>query len=183
MSYRILIPTAGIGSRLGKLTRYLNKSLIAVANRPVISHIIDKYPVNCEFVIPLGYQGILVKDFLDLAYPDRKFIFEEINPFIGKGSGLGYTLISCKNHLQQPFIFHSCDTLIEEDVPSPEKNWMGYGEDNTKQIKSYRTLKIEKNQVMSIREKGEESLSKTSTQNPLLKFLFRHHFINVSRIS
>ena len=76
MSYRVLIPTAGTGSRLGNLTKFLNKSLIPVSNKAVISHIIDKYPDDCEFVIPIGYKGNLVKEFLNLAYPKRNFIFD-----------------------------------------------------------------------------------------------------------
>ena len=69
VSYKVLIPTAGIGSRLGKLTKYLNKSLVSISNRPIISHLIDQFPNDCEFVIALGYKGNLVRDFLELAYP------------------------------------------------------------------------------------------------------------------
>jgi len=73
VSYRVVIPTAGIGSRLKKLTKYLNKSLVSVANRPILSHLIDQFPKTCEFVIALGHKGELVKEFLELAYPERIF--------------------------------------------------------------------------------------------------------------
>ena len=79
MGYRVVIPTAGIGSRLGSLTKYINKSLVSIANRPIISHVIEQFPDDCEFVIALGYKGNLVKDFLELAYPDRKFFFAEVD--------------------------------------------------------------------------------------------------------
>jgi NDP-sugar pyrophosphorylase family protein len=46
MSYRVLIPTAGTGSRLEDLTRYVNKSLITIANRPALAHLTD-----CEISI------------------------------------------------------------------------------------------------------------------------------------
>ena len=75
MSYRVVIPTAGIGSRLEGLTKYINKSLVGIANRPTISHLIEQFPEDCEFVIALGHKGKLVRDFLELAYPDKKFFF------------------------------------------------------------------------------------------------------------
>lgn len=61
MTERVCIPTAGTGSRLGSLTRYINKSLVAVDNRPTISHIIERYPDDAEFVIALGHKGHLVR--------------------------------------------------------------------------------------------------------------------------
>ena len=61
---RVFIPTAGTGSRLGLLTKNLNKSLITIGNKPVISHIIDVYPPSTEFVIALGFDGKKVKDYL-----------------------------------------------------------------------------------------------------------------------
>ena len=45
--------------------------------------------------------------------------------FIGEGSGPGYSLLCCKEHLQCPFIFTSADTLVSEEVPPPRHNWMG----------------------------------------------------------
>ena len=84
MSYRVVIPTAGLGSRLKNLTRNLNKSLVSVVNRPVISYIIDQFPAKCEFVIALGYKGHLVKEFIDLAYPNRKFYLTRSQHFPAK---------------------------------------------------------------------------------------------------
>ena len=46
MSYKVCLPTAGIGSRLNELTKYLNKSLIDVENKPIISYVLDKAYTN-----------------------------------------------------------------------------------------------------------------------------------------
>jgi len=160
VSYRVIIPTAGIGSRLEKLTKYLNKSLVSVANRPILSHLIDQFPKTCDFVIPLGYKGDLVKDFLELSYPNRTFQFVNVKPYEGKGSGLGYTLLCCKKYLQEPFVFISCDTLVKEPIPKPKFNWMGYA--IKKKIFSYRTLQIKENKITQINEKNISSLEKQS---------------------
>ncbi|TSK04497.1 MAG: phosphotransferase [Geobacter sp.] len=153
MSYRVCLPTAGTGSRLCDLTRYLNKSLVSIANRPALSHLIEQFPQDTEFVIALGHKGHLVQEFLNLAYPGRTFIFEEVAPFEGAGSGLGLSLLKCREHLQQPFVFLSCDTLVREAVPAPDRNWMGYAE--RENLAPYRTLRVRGEMVQAICEKGE----------------------------
>ena len=88
MGYKVLIPTAGTGSRLGGMTKYINKSLISVGNRPALSRIIESFPRDCEFVIATGYKGELVKEFLSLAYPEKKIQFVDILLYEGEGAGL-----------------------------------------------------------------------------------------------
>lgn len=153
MNYRVCIPAAGTGSRLEALTKFINKSLVSIANRPILSHLIEKFPANVEFVIALGHKGHLVREFLELAYPQRKFFFAEVEKFEGEGSGLGLSLLACKQHLQQPFIFLSCDTLVQESIPAPDHDWMGYSE--VDDVQQYRALKIESGIVENICEKGD----------------------------
>ena len=152
MGYRVVIPTAGIGSRLEGLTKYINKSLVGIANRPTISHLIELFPIDCEFVIALGHKGELVRDFLELVYPNRVFHFAEVYPYEGEGSGLGLSLLACEQYLQQPFVFLSCDALVREKIPEPNHNWMGFSKKSN--LSQYRTLNIIDNFVSEICEKG-----------------------------
>jgi choline kinase len=152
MSYRVVIPTAGIGSRLEGLTKFINKSLISIANRPTISHLIEQFPQDCEFVIALGHKGSLVRDFLELSYPEKIFYFVDVTPYKGRGSGLGLSLLACKKYLQQPFVFLSCDTLVKGVIPEPTCNWMGFAQ--RPNLSQYRTLNIDNNSVSEICEKG-----------------------------
>ena len=55
MSYKVCIPTAGIGSRVDKFSRVLT-SLIEIENKPAICYIIEKYIKESEFIILLGYS-------------------------------------------------------------------------------------------------------------------------------
>ena len=151
MKYKVLIPTAGIGSRLEKHTKYLNKSLISINLKPILSWQIEKFSEDTVFVIALGYKGKLVKQFLKISYPRRKFIFVDVDNYDGLGSGLGYSIIKCRKYLNEPFIFMSCDTLVEEDIPTPICNWMGYS--NSKNDNQYRSLKIKDKLVFDICEK------------------------------
>lgn len=150
--YKVLIPTAGIGSRLSSLTKYLNKSLVSIGTEPVISKIIQMFPQNTEFVIALGYKGNLVKQFLSLAYPDRVFEYVTVDKYEGEGSGLGLTILSCEQFLQEPFVFCSCDTIVTDEIPYPNKNIVGFAKKNDKS--QYRTLNIIDNKVVNILEKG-----------------------------
>jgi len=154
MKYRVIIPTAGLGSRLTGLSKNINKALISIAHKPGISYIIEKFDKNIEFVIPLGYKGDTVRDFLVLAYPDRKFIFVDIDKYEGMGSGLGYTMLQCREHLQLPFVFVSNDTIVLEDIKPPVNNWMGYA--HTENNAEYRSLRIAKRRVEEICAKGAE---------------------------
>ena len=173
MSYKVIIPTAGIGSRLEKLTKYLNKSLVSVANKPILSHLIDQFPKTCDFVIALGYKGDLVKHFLELCYPKRTFHFVNVNLYEGKGSGLGYSLLCCKKYLKEPFVFISCDTLVKEAIPDPKFNWMGYA--SKKKTLSYRTLQVKENKIVKIYEKSSSSLE---NQSPYIGLAGIHDYKN-----
>lgn len=155
MRYRVVIPTAGIGSRLEKLTKHLNKSLVSVAHRPILSHLIEQFPKTCEFVIALGHKGELVKNFLELAYSERIFNFVNVELYEGKGSGLGHSLLCCEEYLQEPFVFISCDTLVKETIPNPEYNWLGFS--SVKDLSPYRTLKLKGQDVIQINEKGKDN--------------------------
>lgn len=160
MSFKVLITTSGTGSRLGELTKYTNKALVRVGKRPAISYIIDSYPKNTEFVVVLGYKGDQVKDFLSLVYPELKIAYVSVPKFEGPGSSLGHSMLRAKNLLQCPFIFHACDTIIEERVPAPTKNWIGsYIADKNRVLNSneYRTHKAEKDRVLSINDKGAKN--------------------------
>ena len=152
MGYRIVIPTAGIGSRLKESTKHINKSLVGIANRPTISHLIEQFPQDCEFVIALGHKGELVRNFLELAYPDRTFFFANVDPYKGKGSGLGLSLLACEQYLQEPFVFLSCDTLVKELIPEPDHDWMGFSQ--IEDLAQYRTLNVVNGNVAEICEKG-----------------------------
>ncbi|MDP3989552.1 MAG: hypothetical protein Q8P93_04955 [bacterium] len=125
MKYKVLITTSGIGSRLGDLTKYTNKSLVNVGKKPAISYIVESYPKNTHYVITLGYYGDQVRDFLELAYPERTFEFVVVDKYDGPGTSLGYSMLQAKETLQCPFIYHASDTIVNQTPPAPKTNWIG----------------------------------------------------------
>lgn len=150
--YKVVIPCAGTGSRLEGLSKYVNKALVTVNQKPAITYVIDKFPEDVEIVIPLGFKGESIKDFLGIAYPNRSFTFVEVDLFEGPGSGLGYSLLKCKQFLNCPFIFIPNDSIVDDDIPSPKFNWMGYSSNHTSD--QYRSLKISNGHIEDILAKG-----------------------------
>lgn len=140
MKHKVLITTSGIGSRLGELTQYTNKSLVRAGKKPVISYIVEAYPKDTAYVVTLGYFGNQVRDFLELAYPDRRFEFVEVDKYEGEGTSLGYSMLQAKNFLQCPFIYHAGDTIVDTVPPTPEENWIGVCKgDDSSQYASWQT--------------------------------------------
>jgi thiamine kinase-like enzyme len=152
MKYKVVITTSGIGSRLGKITNYTNKCLVRIGKKPTISHIVDKYPTDLEFVITIGYYGNQVKDYLELVYPKHNFKFVKIDKYKGEGSSLLYSLMQAKSSLQSPFIYHACDTITDDIIPVPDHNWIA-GSKNT-DSSSYASLSVIGLKVSDIHDKG-----------------------------
>ena len=46
--YKVLLTTSGLGSRLGNLTKFTNKSLVRVGDKPAISYIIEYLWFSCD---------------------------------------------------------------------------------------------------------------------------------------
>ena len=152
---KVLITTSGIGSRLGQLTEFTNKALVRVGDLPALSRIIEFYPQNTEFIITVGYFKDHVRQFLEVCYPNYNFTFVTINNYTGPNSSLGYSMLQAKKYLQEPFIFHACDTILtkEDTLPDLSSNWIaGSFKNNASQ---YRTIKTHNNIIDNINEKGE----------------------------
>lgn len=152
-SLSVLVTTSGIGSRLGNFTKYSNKCLVRIGDKPAITRIIESYPEDTNFYITLGHNGDIVKQYLNVAHSNLKLTFINVDKYVGNGSSLGYSLLCAMPLLQKPFIFHACDTLIDREVPPPVTNWCG----GYKKINSsfYSTLNIEGDKVKKINPKGE----------------------------
>jgi NDP-sugar pyrophosphorylase family protein len=118
----VVIPAAGLGSRLSSFTKNYSKAMCTLGEKPVISHIIDKFNDNDEIIILLGYKGDLLKQVVSACHPNKNIKYVEVDNFDGPGSGLGYSLFCAYNLLQKPFIFWSCDTVL----PSLDINTMNY---------------------------------------------------------
>ena len=84
---KIIIPVAGIGSKLRPHTHTQPKALVPVAGKPILSHIVD-YLIeggNKEFIFIIGYLGNKIEDYIKTKYPSLKASFVVQEPREGTG--------------------------------------------------------------------------------------------------
>ena len=151
----VCITTSGTGSRLNEYTNFTNKSLVKLGDKLAICYIIEKYPEDTRFIITLGHFGKFVKDFLELAYPEIFFTFVWIDQYEGEGSSLGYSLLCAKDLLQEPFIFHCCDTIIDTKVIFQEYNIVYVSKSN--KYNTYSSINVLNDNVIKFNKKGEQN--------------------------
>jgi choline kinase len=153
MSYKVCILAAGPSRRVGDFSDHVNKAVLPVNFKAVISYIIEKFPKNVEIVIAVGHRKDTIIEYLSHAHADRKFTYVEIDPYIGPGTGPGKSLLTCKNALQSPFILCTADTIVTEDIPPPETNWFGIAPVAPEDTDRYCTVKITNGTVEEITDK------------------------------
>ena len=148
-NYKVCILAAGIGSR--SFDPNINKALLPLDGKAVISNIIDKFEKKQKFVIALGYLSDQVKQYLKHAHPNTKFEFVNVKKYFGVGSGPGHSLLCCENKLKCPFIITSVDTIVLENVSNPSENWMGVAP--VKNTSDFCTVQTNANLVTRIDDK------------------------------
>ncbi len=78
---KVLIPVAGVGTRLRPHTYTQPKPLMPVAGKPIICFIVDKLVELGikDFVFVIGYLGDKVRHFIEEAYPElhTEFVYQE----------------------------------------------------------------------------------------------------------
>jgi hypothetical protein len=144
----VLILAAGLGTRLKNLTENINKTLLPINNKAIISHIINMFPTTYDFVLALGYKKDSIKEYCEITYPNHNFIFVDVSKFEGEGTGPGFSALECREHLQRPFYFVTGDCLIDSKLPHLDGNWLGVSP--TSFPEKYSTIKTdEKDNVLS----------------------------------
>ncbi len=113
---KVIIPVAGVGTRLRPHTYTQPKPLIPVAGKPIISFIIDQLVSAgiTDFVFVIGHLGEKIKLYLEKRYPNlnKEFIHQE------NRLGLGHAIWMAKESLREAdelFIILG-DTIYDTDL-------------------------------------------------------------------
>ena len=87
---KVIIPVAGIGSRLRPHTHTQPKALVPVAGKPILSHIVDNL-INAgirDFIFIVGYLGDKIEAYVKTCYPEIKSEFVVQEPREGTGHAI-----------------------------------------------------------------------------------------------
>lgn len=112
---KIVIPTAGFGTRLRPHTWSKPKPLVSVAGKPVLGHVLDMLntvPAVDEVIFIVGYLGDQIREYVTEAYPDlpTRFVVQE------EMLGQSHAIWLAREGLSGPMLMAFVDTLIDVDL-------------------------------------------------------------------
>ena len=115
----IIIPLAGIGSRLRPLTYTTPKPLVQVAGKTVLGHVLDSLqgvPID-DIVFIVGYLGEQIEKYVKSTFPQYHSHFVEQKELNGQSGAIALTRELVSNDVL--IIFG--DTVIEADLSGLDK--------------------------------------------------------------
>jgi len=114
---QVVIPMAGLGTRLRPHTWSKPKQLLSVAGKPVIDHVLDTLSslpdvANIELISIVGYLGEQIEDHIQATYPqiESRFVLQD-DP-----RGQSHAIYLAKDFLSGPMMVVFADTLLETDL-------------------------------------------------------------------
>lgn len=114
---KVVIPMAGLGTRLRPHTWSKPKQLISVAGKAVLDHVLDSLStipgnLEVELINIVGYLGDQIAAHMKEHYPQLKthYVVQD-NP-----RGQSHALHLAREHLKGPMLVVFADTLIEADL-------------------------------------------------------------------
>ena len=150
----VLILAAGYGRRMGPFSRMVNKGLIPYGDKPLISHIIDKFSKDTKFVIACGHMGNQVKDYVGTVHRDKNIIFVDIPDYSEGNTGPATTIQHCAEHIQDGCIWLACDTLFEFNWKDRlDHNWIGVFPVDSNIAKDYDWVERDGDDIVAIHNK------------------------------
>ncbi len=114
---KIVIPMAGLGTRLRPHTWSKPKQLVSVAGKAVLGHVLATFstlpdPKNIELIFVVGYLGDQMQPYMQKHYPGMKvhYVLQE-DP-----KGQSHAIYMARDYLTGPMLMVFADTLIEADL-------------------------------------------------------------------
>jgi len=113
---KVVIPVAGIGTKLRPHTHTQPKALVPVAGKPILAHIVDYLAAagHNDFVFIIGYLGDKIENFITERYPKMKSAFIVQEPREGTGHAIWLARHYVKH--EEPILIILGDTIIEFDI-------------------------------------------------------------------
>jgi glucose-1-phosphate thymidylyltransferase len=111
---KVIIPLAGLGTRLRPHTYTRPKPLINVAGKPMLAHILDKFhdlEVE-EFIFVVGYLGDQIEKYVSEEYKGFRASYVVQDEMLGQA----HAIWLCRNYVNGPVFMVFGDTFFEADL-------------------------------------------------------------------
>lgn len=111
---KVIIPLAGLGTRLRPHTYTRPKPLINVAGKPMLAYILDKFrdlEVE-EFIFVVGHLGDQIKQYVTEGYPNFKARYVEQKVMRGQADAI----LLCRDFVRGPVFMVFGDTFFGADL-------------------------------------------------------------------
>lgn len=154
---KIVIPVAGVGTRLRPHTYTIPKPLIPVAGKEMLAHVVDPLveldPEEIIFVV--GYLGDQIVDFVSQNY-DLKATFVEQKELLGLGFAVD---IALRDMTPGPLLIVLGDTIARTDFSDLISQGDAIGLKKVRDPRRFGIAVIENNRIVEFEEKPAEPRS------------------------
>lgn len=109
----VILPVAGLGSRLRPQTWSKPKPLVSVAGKPMLAHVLDRIlPLEpAKIVFITGYLGVHIETWARSYYPDLDLVFVEQPEMLGQTDAI----IRTRDYCHDDALILFPDALFEAD--------------------------------------------------------------------
>lgn len=115
---KVIIPVAGIGSKLRPHTHTQPKTLVPIAGKPILAHIVDALIEGGlkEFVFVLGYLGEKIESFITTYYAQSNIKVEFVVQEPREGSAHAIWVCKALVEKESEFLIVLGDTIANFDL-------------------------------------------------------------------
>lgn len=115
---KVVFLLAGIGKRMGELTKDKPKCLIELNEKPLLEHLLDKFIANNikDFVLIVGYEKDKVVDFINQKFKDKININIIYNKKFKEANNM-YSMWCAKDTLKgEEFLLCNGDIVVNKEI-------------------------------------------------------------------
>ena len=157
-NYTAIIPAAGKGVRLLPFTAHCPKTMLSVAGKPIIAHILRQLE-DCgirKVVFVVGYQKEALIEYVRSHYPHLETVFVQQQ----EPKGLGHAVYMAKNAVSGPCFIVLGDTIIDGDLrPLVQCGHNAVGVKTVEDPRRFGVVEMQDGKVTGFEEKPEHPKS------------------------